>query len=595
MPQQSSQGRLRPLTGFSFAAATATNRKQAPADAGQGGRTSLNETVEGRNGEVGVEEDRQARRGGAPSKQGAVPKPQLKPLSSLIPGPSRSTTPSKPPSAATKPLAKPLTSFAAPPPRPSPAPSTSASISKPPPLKRQKRVLATEEEVQSWKGEKEVEIKRADKGKGRAEETEKEVDRDMREDVETKKSRPSAKPPEPAATKPTFRPVATFGVFSPAPQPRTSTFTPKPRKETPARQVPLARPLHTLAALSPFSSSSTPAPKPRSESQATPVTRLFGQLPTPLKNEDGDEKKPFEGRSILTMAPPKPPVVAEDSDVEVAEAGVPGWSPGKKGKKGGYLLSGIAFRASSLLSSARTDQTLWLHDFSRTLNSLPLPAPVSSLLEALPPALRLTVLSIPSFQLDGGVTEDVTVRGGRRTLLAQCKLELDASAASPGDHDEASPPRDLLGLVLFSLHSYPTSSATLPPPSPVKSRKDASSASSSSDSPKTLYVPTNPHDLHRFLVREFEGAGQDGVAQRGVEVWVYPPFYPVELLPEPEVGDPSPFAPARTSETAERDAAGEGVEWDEDLERKREEERRRAKEAERQKKALVVGRFAVLV
>ncbi|GAA5827800.1 hypothetical protein JCM11251_007679 [Rhodosporidiobolus azoricus] len=590
MPQPPSQNGPSALNSFRSAPPTSTNKQQDSARPEDGQRTSLNGTKEGGSRPADSVEEQRRQRGGLLKAQGKAATPSFKPLTGLLPAPSspaiRKTT------ATAKAPPKVLSTLAAPPPRPSPAPSTS----KLPALKRQKRALATAEELQDWTAEKEAEKRRAEKGKGKVIDFEEvRVEPGTVVADVTKKSRPAAKPPEPV--KATFRPVATFGIFSPAPNFPESDGDAQHRTGTPARAAPVPRPLHSLAAMSPFPSPPSKPAKSGDPSHTAPVTRLFGQLPRPVKREDVDDEKPFEAKSILARAPLKPPLLAEDDDVQVVGAGEHDWSPGKKGKKGGYLLSGIASRASSLLSSARTDQTLWLHDFSRTLTSLNLPLPVSSLLQAIPPALRLTVLSIPSFH-DTDVAEDVTLRGGRRTLLAQCRLELHNPF--PSAEDSSSPPRDLIGLVLFSLHSYPTSSATLPPPSPVKNRKDAHSPNSSSaDPPRTLFVPTNPHDLQRYIVRELERSGEhDAQTKKGVEIWVYEPFYPVELLPEPEVGALSPFFPEKKAvETVNSDVGEgtEGVAWDEEVEGWREQEQKRFKAAERQKKALVVSRLAVLV
>ncbi|GAA5979265.1 hypothetical protein JCM11641_001976 [Rhodosporidiobolus odoratus] len=337
--------------------------------------------------------------------------------------------------------------------------------------------------------------------------------------------------------------------------------------------------------MSPFpAAASTPSKLP-SSSHSTPVTKLFGQLPTPVKKEVED-KKPFEAKSILALQPLLPPAVPPSEDE--ALGGAENWSPGKKGKRGGYLLSGIASRAAHLLNSAKTDQTLWLHDLSRSLSSLDLPAPVSLLAEVAPPAVRLTILSIPTSSSSTSSDPYVGSRGGQRTLLAHCKLELDdlPSSAEATSTNLPEPRRDLVGPVLFSLHSYPTSSSTLPPPSRI--RKGAGTTQQKKDEARRhLYVPTNPHDLERFLARD---------GGKGVEVWVYEPFFPVDLLPEPVIGEvgSSISIPGVTAERRD-EPDGDGVEWDEDLQQKKEEERKRAKEAERRRKALVVGRLAVLV
>jgi hypothetical protein len=238
--------------------------------------------------------------------------------------------------------------------------------------------------------------------------------------------------------------------------------------------------------------------------------------------------------------------------------------------------SGIASRAATLLNSSKTDQTLWLHDFSRSLGSLTLPALVPDLLSAVPPTLRLKIVSLPSAN---NPSAEFSSRNGQKTLLAQCRIELDD--ASPSNGAPSSP--DLIGLVLFSLHSF-ASSSVLPPPSPVKPRKPLQQ----NDGRRNLHVPTNPYDLQRFLARK------DG---EEVEVWVWEPFYPVDLLALSDEGVAGMSLEGTAEGALKEEGAMErdGVDWDEEVGTKQEQEERKARAADRSKKALVVGRFAMLL
>ncbi|BGP19819.1 hypothetical protein JCM10213v2_007950 [Rhodosporidiobolus nylandii] len=505
MPRQPAQGSLKPLTSFSFAPPSFSTNDRAA----QGGTAAGGASLSGAKGK-GKERAREDGEGveQAESRVGRLGEPGekrqekvFKPLTSFARPPP--APPALAQSAVPKPKAAPkqLNPLAPPPPRPS---SASNSAAKAPPQKRQKRVLATQDELEAWGTQAEKEKRKADKGKGRAAP-------ELEEEGE--------------------------GVMG----------------------------------------DGTGGKKPM------PVTKLFGQLPTPVKRDEDDKKPVVPAKSILAMQPPAPSPAMAGEEVEMGD-GSQGLSPGKKGKKGGFLLSGIASRASNLLNVVKTEQGFWLHDLSRSIASLDLPAPIPSLLEVAPPALRLTVLSV----LDSSTIHgEFSIRDGKRTLLAQCRLELDEPspfpASSPFDQP-SSPHRDLVGLVLFSLHSYSSTNAA-PPVSPVKPRTAKEKAKD--DGRRSLYIPTNPHDLERFISR---GGGE------GVQVWVYEPFYPVDLLSEQVIGEtPRPLAEVGGLKEADEELVGEGVEWDEELERKREEERRRAKDAERRKKALVVGRFAVLV
>ncbi|GAA5867647.1 hypothetical protein JCM8547_001329 [Rhodosporidiobolus lusitaniae] len=593
MPQQ---GSARPVTSFTFApVSTSKTRLNSSERAGGAEASSAKATNKGKQRALD-DEEQQGSSDGQAAGLGRVRKQAggFKPLSSFAPAPAtkpRVATPS-----AVAPSPRPLNPLFAPPPRP-PSANSSSSAARLPQPKRQKRVLATEEEVNAWDQERGEDVPSVGKGKGRAVEQEELKQRSKQQLKEAQpRGRPTARlhADSSSTAKSSFGPLAsTFGVSSPSTRgsdtPKSAISLPaKAAVGTPSRPSPsTATPLHRLSSFSPFpASTSTPAKQTASATaQTTPITRVFGHLP--VMREEGNEQKPTEKRSILSLAPAAAPVPDAGADAEEDGNG-DRWSPSKKGKKSGYLVSGIASRASALLTSAKTDQTLWLHDLSRSLSSLALPAAIPTLLDIAPPAFCLRVISFP---LSNGLTDtssDPSLRGGKKTLLAQCRLELDEPAAPshPSDPSDLppAPPRDLIGLVLFSLHSFASSKSSLPPVSPVKPR---STTAKKDDGRRSLHVPTNPHDLQRFIVRAVE-------EKKEVEVWVWEPFFPVDLLPEPKMGEREAF-PSAAAMPKDKRGDEEGVGWDEELERKREEEVRLAKEADRKKKALVIGRFAVLV
>ncbi|GAA6051429.1 hypothetical protein JCM3770_000516 [Rhodotorula araucariae] len=264
------------------------------------------------------------------------------------------------------------------------------------------------------------------------------------------------------------------------------------------------------------------------------------------------------------------------------------WSPRKK--KGGYLPTGMAARAAAVLAAARTEQTLWLHDMSRLVSSAgALPRP--QLAHALQPAVRLAVVTVLSFGSDAA---DTLVVGGRdrrrdrRTLLAQCRLLLPAEG-SGRDDGAPSEQRDLNGLVLFSLHERPASASAVPgAPSPSKrpAKANASGAGGTPGPPPpaSVVVPAAPADL-RFL-------------RPGAEVWVWEPFREVVLAQRAEtwcIAAPSPPSSAPADAPSVDDAGAVQVEWEAGLgigARERAEEER---EGDRTTKALVCGKFGVVV
>lgn len=254
---------------------------------------------------------------------------------------------------------------------------------------------------------------------------------------------------------------------------------------------------------------------------------------------------------------------------------------------------GLASRTSSLIASARTDQTLWLHNLSRLLathqqSSSP-PLSKALLAKVAQPAVRFLVLeTLPLRTTPPGT---VRYRDASKTVLTRCRLLLDptekaadapsSSPSQPSSAESELPPDEeyLTGLVLFSLHLHPPS-ASLHPSAALPRKKPVADGGAAS-----LFLPTNPHDL-RFIAA-------------GAEVWVWEEGMEEVSLP---FQGPRRLLPPMREERASRVHAEEGEEgevyWDsrpvEELERERAEKRRKEEEEDGRKKALVCERFGVV-
>ncbi|GAA5885104.1 hypothetical protein JCM3774_002319 [Rhodotorula dairenensis] len=276
--------------------------------------------------------------------------------------------------------------------------------------------------------------------------------------------------------------------------------------------------------------------KRKSAAVTEPLSRISAAVAPVLKVEP--KRAPQERRPALalsTLRPPPPAVSRTSQDAGgTKDLGVDEWSPKKR--KGGYLASGMAARASSILSAARTEQTLWLHDFSRRLAAVAgRPAQVPVLADELRPDLKVEVLEVLSFgsdEADSFMAPDR--RRERRSTLAMCRLVRDRVAhersvsASTQPQPQPQPTRETQGLVLFSLqdrfgqHSTTAGAAPTIPSPPKRSRTDhlvpaaLSAVSSSSMMTRTVAVPTVPPDLRSI--------------RPGVEVWVWEPFHEAVLL-----------------------------------------------------------------
>ncbi|GAA5853018.1 hypothetical protein JCM9279_003785 [Rhodotorula babjevae] len=358
---------------------------------------------------------------------------------------------------------------------------------------------------------------------------------------------------------------------------------------------------------------------------ATPLTTpsqlmrgLPQQISTPAVKREEDGGSPARPMGILARAPPLrdvPPLAGEDGAEEGEEAEL--WSPKKK--KGGYLVSGMAARASAVLAATRTDHTLWLHDMSRRLASASSSSATSTsvagglmldeLAQALKPAIRLVVVDVPSSALgdEPGAGASSTVSDRRRgaaqkTVLARCRIVLPPSITRPPTSTPPPETDDLVGLVLFSLHerSGATSSAasSVPPPPPAPPPPPSSPSKRTTTSrtrPRSLVIPTVPPDL-RWV-------------RPGAEVWVWDPYREVVLPRDEEGGDWRMRGRER-----ERRGAGQGeragvIKQDEDEDEQEEGPRVEwdgaaraqsrtagaAREQEGTTRALVCGRFGVVV
>jgi hypothetical protein len=248
----------------------------------------------------------------------------------------------------------------------------------------------------------------------------------------------------------------------------------------------------------------------------------------------------------------------------------------------------MASRASGLLSSARTSQTLWLHSISRQLStqthSHALARPL--LAKLLQPSLRLTVLEVLPFGSTRSCPPTTTTpthrhSGESKIVLTNCRLLLSSSASEDDGNEEELPETDLQGLVLFSLHEHPPASSQpifLPP------RKRHSKDHNDDDDTRNVFLPSNPHDL-RFV-------------QVGAEVWVWDPCYEVVLRDE-ESEETLGLKVGGDEMWVEGEGEAGEVYWDsrskEEREKEREERERREREGEAVRRGLVSGRFAVLV
>lgn len=259
---------------------------------------------------------------------------------------------------------------------------------------------------------------------------------------------------------------------------------------------------------------------------------------------------------------------------------------------------GLASRASSLLTSARTAQTLWLHNLSRQLANhqaqehyLTLPL----LAKLLQPKIRLAIIKMLPFgttkihpPLDSPFNSRHEERE-RKVILARCRLlRIDCKDDEP-PQPTASTEQETQGVVLFSLHEHAPASTNILAASAIPPRKKAKREG---DDSRTVFVPTNVHDL-RFL-------------EEGAEMWVWDPVHEVELSAGMTVGqrrgevrDEEGFEGTQAPLMGGGSGPGD-VFWDsrskEERGKAREtKERRESGDRARREWGLVCGRFAVVV
>ncbi|GAA5966571.1 hypothetical protein JCM21900_005508 [Sporobolomyces salmonicolor] len=440
------------------------------------------------------------------------------------------------------------------PPKPPPPPPRPVAANAPPP-KRQKRTLATQEEQHERRKEEER-VKRWKERSGAE-------GRGLEEPAKVRRKEIAAS-----------RPLTSFGPRPPSAAP------PAPPIKNPPPLPPAPKRLQAVSAFSPIPR----VPSPAKPTVGTPVSQRVMQLFGSVGDHKPDAKLRGAKKLLATVPPPQ---TVQYEHVEEEEEDVQMWSPRKK--KGGYLLSGIALRASSVLSAARTEQALWLHDLSRQLATLVSSGPLSrsQLANILQPAVRLFILELPSLsaQEDDPAASSINRRRDRRTALALCRLDVsDLADPPPTDLDEtlptsAAPQRDLEGLVLFSLHSSPSApSSSRPLP--------AAPGNPSRTTSRSLFVPSNPHDFR--LLRP------------GSEIWVWEPFHEVTLAASASADWAIRSRGAEDKRQGEEEGDGQGdVFWDskplEERERERVERVRKAREGDRSRKGIVCGRFGIVV
>lgn len=219
--------------------------------------------------------------------------------------------------------------------------------------------------------------------------------------------------------------------------------------------------------------------------------------------------------------------------------------------------AGIAARANSILTAAKTDHTLWLHGISRKLYGPLVSAtrradrstdavdrPRDSALtrgregrrskaeleELIEPDLKLIIVEVLDLETTTTLSERdypaIRPGGGggwasRHILSTRCRLDL-SGPTTRADASEDANDLDLTGPVLFSLHNHrhssSSSSSTLlhpqvrpKPDDDDDDRYDAdpvgSDGASTTRKMRSLFIPQGPHDLSVF--------------RPGQEVWAF--------------------------------------------------------------------------
>ncbi|KAM0755866.1 hypothetical protein T439DRAFT_376152 [Meredithblackwellia eburnea MCA 4105] len=413
---------------------------------------------------------------------------------------------------------------------------------------------------------------------------------------------------------------------------------PPPHHSPPAKKKPKLQPLATPPKPpSKPKASSSPAKPLLDSPPSARAAALFNGLPPGVfsnvssKNiQNTGEETIVSGRRLLDSVP-KPPNLPVWFSGEGEDGGDDGsgayvdWSPKKKSSK--YLTGGLASLAINVLSSQRTQQTIWRSSLCRKVephqgrHATSSPLSYSQLFKLTVPEVRLVVLeTLPlPFTLRAKEKGEVRHWEESRTLLARCRLVLDEDEPGFKEEEEDTKEEDLEGLVLFSLQHNDTSRAasmsrtSVPsaPPAfikspPAKSRRSSTSPENEEDDQEgrsfALFLPEHGHDLSYICA--------------GREVWVWDPFTEISLLapdqrafwskrveqPVLRVQDNSLQGESRViaGEETESQVKGEDgdVFWDprpvEEIERERLEEERLERAKAEERKALVCGRFGLV-
>ncbi|KAM0786148.1 hypothetical protein ACM66B_006956 [Microbotryomycetes sp. NB124-2] len=317
----------------------------------------------------------------------------------------------------------------------------------------------------------------------------------------------------------------------------------------PAFDSPVVKTSKALSTLSRQPQSTTPIgtrdpvkrnASPQKTLLASPPSARAKQMFDSLAQSAGPARflSPHEARNLLDLVPKTVAAELEDGaatalDEENAEF----WSPRKK--KGGFVVMGLAARAQGVLSASKTAQSLWLHSVSRQLSDLAMPLEHTLLVKALRPDLRVQIVQVFPFgaarTTSSGPIPSPSKRDERRVAVTRCRV----LAFSDNVSDETSGgwlngPSENQGLVIFSLHEHPATTAPVfAPPATRKLRADTSvHTPGQDDSTRSLCVPINPHDL-RF-------------SAPGTEVWLWQPLQQVVLPGGSLVSAPPGLSPSTT-------------------------------------------------
>lgn len=222
--------------------------------------------------------------------------------------------------------------------------------------------------------------------------------------------------------------------------------------------------------------------------------------------------------------------------------------------------AGLASLASTVLASAKTEHTLWIHELSRTLaahQATPLTRPL--LAKLLQPVICLRVVEIlkSGAVAASDLTPQLSVWEESRVVTARCAIVMDGNA---GDDDQQ-------GLVVFSLHNRPPTSTLTATVTKSLQRKPPGDRSER----LAVFVPSTPHDLRHL--------------EPGVDVWVWGTPCEVVLSPPTVVAPPADLA----------ERIIEDVFWDARPAAVRAEEATKGEHYREVRRALVCSQFGVII